>query len=74
MIPLPPQLPLQNTYTALQGQLDSGEDDGSSYLEVSPKSNQTTHCIKTFSVKNKRQVIVIGDSLLKGAEPTMETR
>ena len=68
MIPLPLQLPLQNRYTALHGQLENGLGNGSSYLEASPKSNQTTHCIKMSSVKNKRRAIVIGYSLLKGAE------
>lgn len=68
VIPLLPQLPLQNRYTALRGQLYNGQGDGSSYLEVSPKSNQATRCIKTSPVKSKRQVIFIDDSLLKGAE------
>lgn len=52
-IPLPPQLPLRNMYSALQGQLDNGGDDGFPHLVVSPKSNQTTLNIKTSLAKKK---------------------
>jgi len=38
-IPLPPQLPLWNRYSALQGQLDNGGDGGSPQLVALPKSN-----------------------------------
>jgi len=67
-IPLPPQLPLRNRYSALQGQLDNGGNDGFPQLVVLPKSNQTSLSIKTSLAKKKRWGIVIGDSLLKGAE------
>ena len=55
-------------YSALHGQLDNTGDDGSSRLVVPPKSRQTTLSIETTSARKKRWVVVIGDSLLKGAE------
>ena len=66
--PQPPQLPLQNRYSALQGQLDNGGDDGSPQLVALPKSDQSSPSIKTSSIRKKQRVIVVGDSLLKGAE------
>ena len=51
--PQPPQLPLQNRYSALQGQLDNGGDDGSPQLVVLPKSDQSSPSIKTSLTRKK---------------------
>ena len=48
-----PQLPLQNRYSALQGQLDNGGDDGSPQLVVLPKSDQSSPSIKISSTRKK---------------------
>ncbi|KAK4818826.1 LOW QUALITY PROTEIN: hypothetical protein QYF61_019863 [Mycteria americana] len=64
----PSQVPLHNRYEALQVEPNNNEDDGSSSLEVLPRLSRTTPCIKTASIKKKRRVIVIGDSLLKGTQ------
>ena len=47
---------------------NNNKDDGSSSLEVSPRLSRSTPCIKTASIKKKRRVVVIGDSLLRGTE------
>ena len=66
--PQPSQLPLRKRYSALLGQLDRGGDDSSPQLVVLPKSDQSSPSIKTSLIRKKWRVIVIGDSLLKGAE------
>lgn len=45
-----------------------GRDDGSPSLELLLGFSWSTPCIQTFSAKNGRQVIVVADSVLKGAE------
>lgn len=49
---------------------NNNEDDGSSILEVLPRLSQPMPCNKTVSTKKKKkkEIFVIGDSLLKGAE------
>ena len=68
MTPPPSQVPLHNRYEALQVELNNNGDDGSSSLEVSPRLSRPTPCVKTASIKKKRRVIAIRDSLLKGTE------
>ena len=64
----PFQVPSHSRYEALQVEPNKDEDDGSSLLEVLPRLSWPTPCIKTASIKKKRWVIVIGDSLLRGTE------
>lgn len=45
--------------------------EGSSKREVSPRAGQPIPCMKTSSMKKKRKVAVIGDSLLRGMEVPM---
>ena len=66
----PPQVPLYNRYEALEGEGQSMEDgdDSLSTPEVSPRSEECTSRINTTSTRKKRQVIAVGDSLLRGTE------
>ncbi|KAK4826596.1 hypothetical protein QYF61_010358 [Mycteria americana] len=64
----PSQVPLHNRYEAVQVEPNNDEDNGSSSLEVWLRLSRPTPCVKTASIKKKRQVILIGDSLLKGTE------
>ena len=43
-------------------------DDGPSTPEVLPRSERPTRCILSTSTRKKRQVIVVGDCLLRGTE------
>ncbi|PKU31475.1 rna-directed dna polymerase from mobile element jockey-like [Limosa lapponica baueri] len=62
------EVPLQNRYEALHAEPNYDKEDDSISVEVSPRLSRTTPRIKTSSVKKKSQIIVIGDSLPKGAE------
>lgn len=63
----PSQLPLYNRYEVLDVEGQSVEDvDGSlSTPEMSSRSERLTPCIMTTSTRKNRQVLVVGDSLLK---------
>ncbi|KAK4825626.1 hypothetical protein QYF61_001306 [Mycteria americana] len=64
------QVPLHNRYEALEveGQSMEDGDDGPSIPEVSPRSERQTFHINITSARKRRQVIVVGDSLLRGNE------
>jgi len=66
----PSQVPLYDRYKALdvEDQSKDDVDDSPSTPEVSPRSERPTTSITTTSTRKKRQVIVVGDSLLKGTE------
>ncbi|KGL92731.1 hypothetical protein N301_10736, partial [Charadrius vociferus] len=64
----PSQVPLHNRYTVLQEERNNSEDGNPPRLEDSLRPSQTTTQIKTSSVKKKRRVIVMGDSILRGTE------
>ncbi|KAK4826058.1 hypothetical protein QYF61_004173 [Mycteria americana] len=57
-------------YEALEveGQSMEDGDDSLSTPEVSPRSEERTSRINTTSTRKRRQVIVVGDSLLRGTE------
>ena len=69
----PSQVPSQNRYKALQVEPNNNEDDASCSLKVSPRLRQAKPCVKTASIKKKRWVTVIGDSLLRGREGPIYT-
>ena len=62
------QFPLYNRYGALEleGQVNENVSEGPS--RGLPRVSQSTPCLLTASVKKKRRVIVIGESLLRGTE------
>lgn len=62
------QVPLHNRYKALQMEPNNEDDYGLSRLELSPRLSWPVHCVKTTFIKKKRQVIGIGESLLRGTE------
>ncbi|KAK4815580.1 hypothetical protein QYF61_004097 [Mycteria americana] len=64
------EIPLHNRYEALEvaGQAMEDGDDGPSTPEVSPRSEEHTSHINTTSMRKRRRVIVVGDSLLRGTE------
>lgn len=64
----PYQVPLHNRYEALQVELNDNEDNSSSSIEVLLRLSQPMPRIKTASIKKSKQVVVIGDSLMKGTE------
>ncbi|XP_040974865.1 uncharacterized protein LOC121232493 [Aquila chrysaetos chrysaetos] len=66
----PSQVPRYNRYEALDVESQSmcDVDDGPSAPEVSPRSERSTPHITTTSIRKKRQVIVVGDSLLRGTD------
>ena len=66
----PSRVPLYDRYEALdvEGQSMDDVDDGPSPPEVLPRSERPSPCITTTSTRKKRWVIVVGDSLLRGAE------
>ena len=68
--PSPPQLPLSNRYRALECDGQAKEDVGEGPSRGLPRTSQSAPCITTALVKEKKGVIVIGDSLLKGTEGT----
>ncbi|KFQ57597.1 hypothetical protein N334_03560, partial [Pelecanus crispus] len=68
--PSPSQLPLHNSYGALEleGQASGEGGEGEGPARGLPKANQSPPRITTAPVKKKRRVIVVGDSLLQGTE------
>ena len=52
----------------VEGQSVGGVDDGPSTPEVLPRSESPTPGITTTSTRTRRQVTVVGDSLLRGTE------
>ncbi|KAK4815560.1 hypothetical protein QYF61_004077 [Mycteria americana] len=64
------EVPLHNRYEALEvsGQAMEDGDDSLSTPEVSPRSEERTSRINTTSLTKRRQVIVVGDSLVRGTE------
>lgn len=64
----PPQLSLYNRYEALGQERQVSEEIEKSSSRGLSRMRQSTPCLKTVSVKNKRRVMVIGDSLLRGTE------
>lgn len=64
------QVPLYNRFEGLdvEGQSMDDVDDGPPTPEVLPRSERPTPCITTNSMRKKRRVIVVGDSLLRGTE------
>jgi len=68
--PSPAQFPLSNRYGALECEGPATEDVGvgeGSSTEL-PRTSESAPRIMTALAKNKRWVIVIGDSLLRGTE------
>lgn len=49
-------------------ELNNDQQDGSSSLELLLRLSWPVPCIETTSIRNKRWVIIIGVSLLKGIE------
>lgn len=66
----PSQVPLYNRYRALDVEEQSmdDEDKGPSPPEVLPRPERPIPHIKTSSTRKKRRVVVVCDSLLRGAE------
>ncbi|KAJ7408139.1 hypothetical protein BTVI_60719 [Pitangus sulphuratus] len=64
------QVSLYNRYGALdvEGKSTDDEDGGPSPPEDLPRPERPTPCIKTSSMRKQRQVVVVGDSLLRGTE------
>ena len=63
----PSQVPLYNRYEALDVEGQS-MGDGPSAPEVLPRSERPILHIMTTSMRRKKRVIVVGDSLLRGTE------
>ncbi|PKU49565.1 death-associated protein 1 [Limosa lapponica baueri] len=64
--PSPYRLPLHNKYGALKVEGEEDEKVEETPSGGLPIASQSPPCIRTSTLKKKRRVIVIGDSLLKG--------
>jgi len=62
------QLPLSNRYGALECEGPTNEDAGEDPSRVFPGMSQSAPCITTAWAKKKKEIIIIGDSLLRGTE------
>jgi len=64
----PSQVLLHSMYEALQVEPNNDEHNGSFRLELSLRLSRPVPCVNTISIKEKRRVAAIGDSLLKRTE------
>lgn len=54
-------------------ELSGFQDNGSSSLEGAPRLSQSMSSVQTASIKKKRGVLVMGNSLLTGKRSEMQT-